>query len=260
VQANAAILRREQGMAQMSPPRALETAEVEALLDGFEQSVRNAKAAGFDGVELHAASGYLPHQFLGSGTNLREDRFGGTPEKRCRLVLDVLARFIAVYGASRVGIKLAPKITYNDMQDNEADVTFDILVRELDRLGLAYLVFRRRFPMTRLLPPICISAAAASSILPMFFPTPSCANGSTARDGGRRSDLRYCQPGAGGRPGGSVRLWSRLCQQPGSRGALCSKCGTGRTLHDDPLLRRRGGIYGLSRHWLNACKKGGARQ
>jgi len=142
VQANAAILTREQGMTQMSPPRALETSAVEALLDGFEQSAHNAKAAGFDGVELHAASGYLPHQFLGSGTNLREDRFGGTPEKRCRFVLDVIDRFIKVHGASRVGIKVAPKITYNDMQDSETDVTFDILVRELDRLGLAYLSFQ----------------------------------------------------------------------------------------------------------------------
>jgi N-ethylmaleimide reductase len=142
VQANASILTREQGMAQMSPPRALDTAEVETLLDGFEQSAVNAKAAGFDGVELHAASGYLPHQFLGSGTNLRTDKFGGTPQKRCRFVLDVIDRFTRVYGASRVGIKLAPKITYNDMVDEEADVTFDILVRALDRLGLAYLSFQ----------------------------------------------------------------------------------------------------------------------
>ncbi len=142
VQSNATIFTREEGLVRMSPPRALETSEVEALLDGYEQSAINAKRAGFDGVELHAASGYLPHQFLASGTNLRSDKFGGTAEKRCCFTLEVIARFIKVYGASRVAIKLAPGINYNDIHDGEADVTFDILVRELDRLGLAYLSFQ----------------------------------------------------------------------------------------------------------------------
>ncbi len=85
IQADFPMLTREEGMQRMSMPRALETEEVIGVLDRMERAAENAKAAGFDGVELHGASGYLPNQFLASNTNLRTDIYGGTPEKRGRL-------------------------------------------------------------------------------------------------------------------------------------------------------------------------------
>jgi N-ethylmaleimide reductase len=100
-------------------PRALTTEEVLATVDDFENGAKNAKAAGFDGVELHGAFGYLPHQFLVDGANQRTDAYGGSLENRARFVLDVMERLVGVWGEGRVGIRLSPTMAYNGMVDSD---------------------------------------------------------------------------------------------------------------------------------------------
>jgi len=126
----------------MSPPRALSTDEVVGLLDRFERAAENAEAADFDGVELHAASGYLPNQFLATNTNQRDDRYGGSPENRARFVIEAIERLAKVFGANRTAIKLAPGMVYNDVHDEAIEGTYGFLLKKLDGVGLAYLSFQ----------------------------------------------------------------------------------------------------------------------
>lgn len=142
IQADFQILTREQGMQRMGMPQALSTNEVRQLLDRFERAAENSKAAGFDGIELHAASGYLPNQFLASNTNRRDDAYGGTPEKRARFVIEALERLAKVFGPGRTAVKLAPRISYNDIDDETVDETYGHLLGVLDGMGLAYLHFQ----------------------------------------------------------------------------------------------------------------------
>jgi N-ethylmaleimide reductase len=95
--------------------------------------------AGFDGVELHGANGYLLDQFLQDGTNRRTDEYGGSAANRARLLLEVTAAAVGVWGTGRVGVRLSPTSTFNDMGDSNPAETFGFAVRALDRLGLAYL-------------------------------------------------------------------------------------------------------------------------
>ncbi|MBT9558043.1 MAG: alkene reductase [Myxococcales bacterium] len=119
-------------------PRALETAEVWATIDDYERAAENAKSAGFDGVELHAAFGYLPNQFLVDGANQRTDEFGGSVENRARFVIEVMRRLVRVWGPSRVGIKLSPTIPYNGITDSNPLATFGYLLGQLNELPLSY--------------------------------------------------------------------------------------------------------------------------
>ena len=120
-------------------PRALETDEVPVIVDDFARGAANAKAAGFDGVELHGANGYLVDQFLRDGTNHRSDRYGGDVKNRARFLLEVTAALVDVWGAGRVGVRLSPSGTFNGMHDSNPFGTFGYAARELGRLGLAYL-------------------------------------------------------------------------------------------------------------------------
>ncbi len=120
-------------------PRALETDEIPALVERYAQAARNAMAAGFDGVEIHAANGYLLEQFLQSRTNRRTDAYGGSIENRCRLVLEVTRAVGAVWGPGRVGIRLSPFGIANDSGEDEPMPLYSHLIGELDKLGLAYL-------------------------------------------------------------------------------------------------------------------------
>lgn len=120
-------------------PRALESSELPGIVEQYRQAAENALAAGFDGVEVHSANGYLLDQFLQDGTNHRIDQYGGSIENRCRLILEVVEAVIGVWGADRVGIRLSPTGTFNDMNDSNPAVLFDYLVAALDRFGLAYL-------------------------------------------------------------------------------------------------------------------------
>ncbi len=120
-------------------PRALETSEIPRVVDQFRAGARYAKDAGFDGVELHGANGYLPDQFLRDGVNRRTDQYGGTIENRARFHLEVTRALAEVWGPERVGVRLSPSGTFNDMRDSAPRETFGHLVREMGRMKLAYL-------------------------------------------------------------------------------------------------------------------------
>jgi N-ethylmaleimide reductase len=127
------------GRVAFETPRALESAEIPALVAQFAQAARNAEAAGFDGVEVHAANGYLIDQFLRDGTNRRSDAYGGSAARRARLLFEVLHAVAAVRGASRVGVRLSPVNAYNDIADSDPQRTFNELAEGLGELDLAYL-------------------------------------------------------------------------------------------------------------------------
>lgn len=120
-------------------PRALETAEIPGVIQQYRQAAQNALAAGFDGVEVHGANGYLLDQFLRDGTNQRTDEYGGVVENRARLLLEVVEAVTQVWGGQRVGVRLSPSSTFNDMQDSNPLGTFGYVAEALNRFGLAYL-------------------------------------------------------------------------------------------------------------------------
>jgi len=120
-------------------PRALRLDEIPGIIEGYAQAARNAMDAGFDGVEVHAANGYLLEQFLQSRTNLRTDAYGGSIENRCRLTLEVARAVAGVWGPERTGIRLSPFGVANDSGEAEPMPLYSHLIGELDKLGLAYL-------------------------------------------------------------------------------------------------------------------------
>lgn len=120
-------------------PRALELAEIPGVVEQFRSAAQRAREAGFDGVEIHSANGYLLDQFLQDGTNGRTDRYGGPVENRVRLTLEVVDAVAEVLGADRVGVRLSPWGRFNGMSDSDPGALFDHLTAELGRRGLAYL-------------------------------------------------------------------------------------------------------------------------
>jgi len=122
-------------------PRALETGEVEGVVERFRQGAINAREAGFDGVEIHGANGYLIEQFLQSKTNLRTDRYGGSIENRARFLMEIAHAVIGVWGADRVGVRLSPYGVANDSGEADPMPLYGHVVASLDKLGLAYLHF-----------------------------------------------------------------------------------------------------------------------
>jgi 2,4-dienoyl-CoA reductase-like NADH-dependent reductase (Old Yellow Enzyme family) len=125
-------------------PRALETAEIPGIIAAYRRGAENAKRAGFDGVEIHGANGYLLDQFLQDSTNHRTDAYGGSREKRARLMLEVADACAEVWGADRVGMHLAPRMDSHDMGDSDARATFTYVGRELGKRGLAFLCAREK--------------------------------------------------------------------------------------------------------------------
>ena len=123
-------------------PRALETAEVAGVVEAFRQGARNAQAAGFDGVELHGANGYLLDQFLQDGSNHRTDQYGGSIENRARLMLECADAAISVWGPGRVGMHLAPRGDSHSMGDSDPAATFGYVARELGKRKIAFLCAR----------------------------------------------------------------------------------------------------------------------
>lgn len=120
-------------------PRALELSEIPELIEHYRLGAANAHAAGFDGVEIHAANGYLLDQFLRDGTNRRTDIYGGPVENRARLLLEVTEAVCDVWGPDRVGVRLSPLQPFNDIRDCDPQATFGYVTGALDRYGLAYL-------------------------------------------------------------------------------------------------------------------------
>ncbi|HZR75279.1 alkene reductase [Bradyrhizobium sp.] len=128
-------------MVPYETPRALETEEVVQVVEAFRQAAINAKEAGFDGVEIHGANGYLLEQFLQSHTNLRTDRYGGSIENRARLLLEITQAATGVWGANRVGVRLSPYGIANGSGEGDPMPLYSHVVKALDQLGLAYLHF-----------------------------------------------------------------------------------------------------------------------
>ena len=127
------------GLKPFETPRELTFSEIAAVVDDYKRGAVNAIAAGFDGVEIHGANGYLLDQFLRDGSNQRSDGYGGSLENRARLILEVTEAVCDAVGADRVGIRLSPLQPFNDMKDSDPEATFSHVVRELNRFGLAYL-------------------------------------------------------------------------------------------------------------------------
>ncbi|HEU0160773.1 MAG TPA: alkene reductase [Rhizomicrobium sp.] len=123
-------------------PRALETAEIPRVIAEFRKGAENARAAGFDGVHIHGANGYLLDQFLQDSTNHRTDAYGGSREKRARLMLEVTDAVAEVWGADRVGMHLAPRMDSHDMGDSDRLGTFTYVARELGRRKLGWIAAR----------------------------------------------------------------------------------------------------------------------
>ena len=119
-------------------PRALETEEVAAIVMQYRQAAENAERAGFDGVEVHGANGYLLDQFLQDGSNKRTDQYGGSIENRARMVLEAVDQAISVWGNGRVGVRLSPYGTFNDMSDSDPVGLFTYVLTELSSRGIAY--------------------------------------------------------------------------------------------------------------------------
>jgi N-ethylmaleimide reductase len=120
-------------------PRALGTDELPGVIAQFVDAARRAVQAGLDGVELHAANGYLLQQFLADGSNTRTDGYGGSPKNRARFVVEVAAAVAAEIGADRVGIRISPGGTFNDITETETEQTYGALLDGLNPLGLLYL-------------------------------------------------------------------------------------------------------------------------
>ncbi len=127
------------GLVDFDTPRALETGEVADVVDEYRHATENAMSAGFAGVELHCTSGYLPAQFLSTGTNRREDRYGGSARNRIRFVVEVLEAMANVAGAERVGMRICPGNPFNDLHDDDPQETFATLLDAVNPMGLAYL-------------------------------------------------------------------------------------------------------------------------
>ncbi|HAX76889.1 MAG TPA: alkene reductase [Cyanobacteria bacterium UBA11372] len=120
-------------------PRALALAEIPGIVEQFWQGAKNAIAAGFDGVEIHSANGYLLDQFLQDNSNQRLDSYGGSIQNRARLLLEVMQAVVEVWGQGKVGVRLSPSSYFNDMKDSNPTATFSYVADALNQFGLAYL-------------------------------------------------------------------------------------------------------------------------
>lgn len=129
----------DQGMKAFVTPRPLLIDEILQIIEDFRQAASNAKVAGFDGVEIHAANGYLIDQFLRDGTNHRSDAYGGSIENRARLLREVTQAILTVYQPGQVGVRLSPVNPFNDIADSAPQATFDSVTTLLNAYGLAYL-------------------------------------------------------------------------------------------------------------------------
>jgi N-ethylmaleimide reductase len=157
-------------------PRALDAAEIPAVVQQFGEGARRARAAGFDGVEVHAANGYLIDQFLRSGSNTRSDEYGGPVEHRLRFLLEVTAAVCEAWGGGgRVGVRLSPTGAFNSMRDDDPMATFTAAAAALDRFSLAYLHVVEARPIAAGLPFVTPAMRAA-------FHGPLVLNGGFDRD------------------------------------------------------------------------------
>lgn len=132
------VMKSDFSMDEYEAPRALKTEEVAGVIAQFKTGAENAKKAGFDGIEIHAANGYLIDQFLRDGVNDRTDQYGGTLENRLRLLKDIMAAAVDVWGAGRVGVRFSPSSGFNDMADSNPQETFVAAAKAMNDFDLAY--------------------------------------------------------------------------------------------------------------------------
>ncbi|UVI40308.1 alkene reductase [Qipengyuania spongiae] len=135
-----------EGRKDYEQARALGTDEIARVVEDYRKAAANAKAAGFDGVQLHGANGYLVDQFLRDGTNLREDEYGGSPENRVRFLREVSEALVSVWGADRVGVRLSPNGETQGCDDSDPAATFGAAAKVVEDLGLAFLELREPGP------------------------------------------------------------------------------------------------------------------
>ena len=135
-----------QGTKLFEPARALGIDEIARVVDDYGHAAENARKAGFDGVQLHGANGYLIDQFLRDGTNLRDDDYGGSPANRVRLLREVLERLISVWGADRVALRLSPNGESQGADDSNPSAVFGEAARVVEQLGIAFLELREPGP------------------------------------------------------------------------------------------------------------------
>lgn len=128
-----------EGLVDFVEPRALEANEIPSLIAEYVQATKNALAAGFDGVEVHAANGYLLDQFLRDGSNKRTDNYGGSIQNRTRLLLEVTKAVVEVAGSDKVGVRISPINPFNDMKDSNPQALFNAVAEQLNQFNLAYL-------------------------------------------------------------------------------------------------------------------------
>ena len=129
------------GKVEIPVPHALTAGEIAEVVNEFRRGAANAMRAGFDGIEIHGANGYLVDQFLRDGANKRTDNYGGSVENRCRFALEVVDAAIAEAGARRVGIRLSPVTPFNDLTDSNPQAVFGYLVEQLNQRGIAFIHF-----------------------------------------------------------------------------------------------------------------------
>lgn len=171
----------ENGEVEFSMPRALHLHEIPPVIEAFRAGAERALRAGFDGVEIHGANGYLPDQFLQDGSNKRTDEYGGPIENRARFMLEVTDAAISVWGADRVGVRLAPSGSYGSMSDSDPQGTFGYVTKQLDRRGIAYLhVIEPRIRGTELIAED--QAPVAAAYLRRKFPRTLIAAGGFTRE------------------------------------------------------------------------------
>jgi N-ethylmaleimide reductase len=139
IQAKGEMYTDAAGMVPNDMPEEMTADDITQTIADYAQATRNALAAGCDGVELHCTSGYLPAQFLSTGTNKRTDEYGGSLENRLRFVIEVLEAMVEVAGAGRVGIRICPGNPFNDLSDDNPEETFRALLKAIKPMGLAYL-------------------------------------------------------------------------------------------------------------------------
>ena len=139
VKSNGEYVHTPKGKKSYEIPRALESTEIPAIVEAYKQGARRAKDAGFDGVEIHSANGYLIDQFLQSKTNKRVDQYGGSLENRFRFLREIVRVVTDVWPANRVAARLSPNGNYNDMGSEDFRETFTYVASQLEKVGLAYL-------------------------------------------------------------------------------------------------------------------------
>lgn len=136
---NGEYIHTPQGKKDYEIPRALEANEIPGIVEAYTQAARRAKNAGFDGIEIHAANGYLIDQFLQSKTNVRADHYGGNLRNRYRFLEEIVSAATTVWPANRVSVRLSPNGNFNDMGSHDYRETFTYVAGQLDKVGLAYL-------------------------------------------------------------------------------------------------------------------------